>query len=143
MLPLLKGPAPLAIVLCSFNDVPALDIPRTRFFDFISQYGRGGLFDFWRDVSYGAIDLSGSEVFGWYTMKYSFVHDGADPFQDGKTQGRSAWIAEAFRLAGNNGVDLPRFHSVIAVVNANVDDSNAGRNTAMDLGGAWGQTNWR
>ena len=76
-------------------------------------------------------------------MKYSFVHDGADPFHDGKTQGRFAWIDEAFRLTGNNGVDLSRFHSVIAVVNANVDDSNAGRNTAMDLGGAWGQTNWR
>jgi hypothetical protein len=126
----------LAIVLCSFNDVPVLDIPRVRFFDFISQYGRGGLFDFWRDVSYGAIDLSGSEVFGWYTMQYSFIHDG-------KTKGRFDWIAEAFRLAGNDGVDLSRFHSVIAVVNANVDDSNAGRNTAMAIGGAWGQTNWR
>lgn len=98
MLPLLKGPAPLAIVLCRFNDVPVLDIPRARFFDFISQYGRGGLFDFWRDVSYGAIDLTGSEVFGWYTMKYSFVQDGADPFKNG-TQGRFAWIAEAIRLA--------------------------------------------
>jgi hypothetical protein len=142
MLPLLKGPAPLAIVLCRFNDVPVLDIPRARFFDFISQYGRGGLFDFWRDVSYGAIDLTGSEVFGWYTMKYSFVQDGADPFKNG-TQGRFAWIAEAIRLTGASGVDLSRFHSVIAVVNANVDDSNAGRNTAMGIGGSWGQTNWR
>jgi hypothetical protein len=37
-------------------------------------------------------------------------------------------------------VDLSRIHSVIAVVNANVDDSNAGRNTAMGIGGSWGQT---
>lgn len=142
MLPILNGPVPFAIVLCRFNDVPILDIPRSRFFDFVAQYGRGGLFDFWRDVSYGMIDLTGSEVFGWYTMKYSFVLDGADPFKNG-TQGRFAWIEEAIRLAGENGVDLNRFHSVIAVVNANVDDSNAGLNTAMGIGGSWGQTNWR
>jgi Gametolysin peptidase M11 len=142
MLPILKGPVPLAVVLCRFNDVPVLDIPRSRFFDFVSQYGRGGLFDFWRDVSYGTIDLTGSEVFGWYTMKYSFVHDGLDPLKNGR-QGRFAWISEAIRLAAENGVDLSRFYAVIAVVNANVDDSNAGRNTAMGIGGSWGQTNWR
>jgi hypothetical protein len=35
------------------------------------------------------------------------------------------------------------YTSAIAVVNANVDDSNAGLNTAMGIGGSWGQTNWR
>jgi hypothetical protein len=130
------------VVLCRFNDVPALDIPRAKFFDFVSEYGRGGLFDYWRDASYGAISLAGSEVFGWYTMKYSFVNDSADPFKNG-TQGRFAWIAEAIRLSGEAGVDLSRFYGVIAVMNANADDSNAGRNTAMGIGGAWGQTNWR
>jgi hypothetical protein len=129
------------VILCRFNDVPALHTPRAKFFDFVSEYGRGGLFDYWRDASYGAIDLAGSEVFGWYTMKYSFVHDSADPFKDG-SQGRSAWISEAIRLADEAGVDLSRFYGVIAVINANADDSNAGRNTALAIGGAWGQTNW-
>jgi hypothetical protein len=140
--PMLAGPTPFAIVLCRFRDVPVPDIPRSRFFDFVAREGGGGLFDYWRDVSYGMIDLTGSEVFGWYTMKYSFVHDGADPFRNG-SQGRRAWIEEAFRLASENGVNVKRFRSIIAVVNANVDDSNLGQNTAVGIGGSWGQTNWR
>ena len=42
----------------------------------------------------GNLDLARSEVFGWYTMKDSFVHDGASPFKNGR-QGEGAWIDEA------------------------------------------------
>ena len=143
MPPFLRGPAPFALILCSFNDIPLPNIPKSQFFNFVTQYGRGGLYDYWRDVSYGQIDLSGSEVFGWYQMKYSFFLDGLDPFKNG-TQGRFAWIAEAIRLAGANGVDLSRFYGVIVAVNAyGVDNSNAGRNTVFQVGGSWGQSNWK
>jgi hypothetical protein len=70
-----------------------------------------------------------------------FRADGGDPFEN-RTQGRFAWIAEAIRLACERWRGSLRFHSVMAVVNANVDDSNAGRKTAMGIGGSWGQTNW-
>jgi hypothetical protein len=134
-LPMLKGPMPFAVVLCRFNDVPEPDIPRSRFLDFVARSGTGGLLDYWGDISYGLIDLTGSQVFGWYTMKYSFVRDG--------TKGRHAWIDEAIRLAAENRVNLRRFHAVIAVVNGGVDDSNGGRHTALAIGGYWGQANWR
>lgn len=134
-LTMLKGPTPFAVVLCRFKDVPEPDIPQSRFLDFVARSGTGGLVDYWRDISYGMVDLTGSEVFGWYTMKYSFVHDG--------TKSRGAWIEEAIRLAGDNRVNLKRFHAVMAVVNGRVDDSNSGRNTAMEIGGYWGQANWR
>lgn len=128
----LKGPVPFAVVLCRFNDVPPFPAARQQLSVFVTSRGRGGLFDFWRDVSYANVDFTGSEVFGWYTMNYSFAHDGSDPFHDGGTQGRRAWIAEAIRLAHDNGVDLSRFYGVIAIVNANVDDSNdGGHNTAI------------
>ena len=143
MPPFLKGPAPFAIILCTFNDDPIPNIPKSQFFNFISQSGRGGLYDYWRDISYGQIDLAGSEVFGWYTTKHSFIRDGIDPLKNG-TQGRFAWIAEAIRLAGANGVDLSRFYGIVVAVNANgVDDSNAGRNTVPQVGGSWGQSNWK
>ena len=96
-----------------------------------------------RNASNDQIDLSGSEVFGWYQMKYSFFRDSLDPLKNG-TQGRSAWIAEAIRLAGDNGVDLSLFYGIIVAVNAyGVDDSNAGRNTVFQVGGSWGQSNWK
>ncbi|KAI9786969.1 MAG: hypothetical protein M1839_005200 [Geoglossum umbratile] len=140
----LKGPKPFAVVLCRFNDIPAFPAARQQLTSFVSSGGRGGLFDFWRDVSYANIDLSGSEVFGWYTMNYSFARDGSDPLHDGKTRGRLVWISEAIRLCKEHGVDMSRFYGVIAVVNANVDDSSDGRhNTAIAIGQYNGQGDWR
>lgn len=144
LLPDVKGRTPWAVILCRFNDLPALSIPLSEFNDFVAVAGKGGVFDYFRDISYGAIDLTGSRVFGWYTMKYSFFNDGASPegkCGDGKA--RCAWITEAIRLAKENGVDLSAFYGVIAVVNANVDDSNAGRHTALGIRANWGQDNWR
>ncbi|KAL5314422.1 hypothetical protein ACEPPN_018849 [Leptodophora sp. 'Broadleaf-Isolate-01'] len=140
----LKGPVPFAVVLCQFNDIPGVSAARQQLTSFVTSAGRGGLFDFWRDVSYANIDLSSSEVFGWYKMKYSFAHDGSDPAHDGKTRGRNIWISEARRLCQENGVDLSRFYGVIAIVNANVDDSSNGtHDTAIAIGQYNGQGEWR
>lgn len=130
-----KGRTPWAIVLCRFNDLPPPAIALSDFNDFFAGPGKGGVFDYWRDVSYGAIDLTGSKIFGWYTMKYSFFREGA--------QGRSAWINEAIRLVKESGIDLSAYYGVVAVVNANVDDSASGRNLALGIRSDWGQSNWR
>src|SRR5579871_4165318 len=130
-----------AIILCRFNDVDTPNLPMSQFNDAATP-GKGGLRDYWYDISYHEKDLSESKVFGWWTMKYSFVNDGADPFKNG-SQGRDAWIAEAKRLAGVNGVDLSPYYGVIAVVNANVDDSDSGQDLAVGIGGRWGQQGWR
>src|SRR6202043_1455918 len=112
----LKGPTPFALILCAFNDIPPLNIPKASFVNLISQLGHNGLCDFWHDVSYGQIDLTSSEVFGWYTMKYSFAHDSRDPLHNTDPM-RGAWIAEGIRLANADGVDLSPFHSVIVIIN--------------------------
>jgi hypothetical protein len=144
MPPFLKGSKPFAVILCQFKDVPLFHDGRHQITSFVAPSGRNGLFDFWRDVSYGNIDLVGSEVFGWFTMKYSLAHDGSDPAHDGHTRGRIEWIAEAKRLATESGIDLSRFIGVIAVVNANVDDSSAGQgNTAIAVGQWFGQATWK
>src|SRR5271166_1331442 len=120
-----------AVILCSFSDVPAPNLPMSFFTDFISP-GTGGLRDYWYDVSYQQTDLTGSIVVGWYPMKYSFVYDGRDPYKDPNkhVSVRQAWIDEAKRLAALNGIDLSKFYGVIAVVNANVEDSNSGLDVA-------------
>jgi hypothetical protein len=125
---------PFAVILCQFNDVAIPDIPMSQFTDLITS-GGGGLYDYWSNVSYTQNTLTGSKVFGWWTMKYSYINDG--------TLGRGAWIAEAKRLAGLNGVDLSPFYGVIAVINANADDSDDGRDLAVGIGGTWGQQNWK
>ena len=131
-----------AVILCSFSDVPAPNLPMSFFTDFVSP-GTGGLRDYWYDVSYKQTDLTGSIVAGWFPMKYSFVNDGSDPYKDPTKSVRQAWIDEAKRLASLNGIDLSKFYGVIAVVNANVVDSNSGLDVAVGIGGSWGQINWR
>ena len=75
---------PWAMILCKFNDVAQVNQPRHFFDDFLTTPGTGGLYDYWKDVSHGAISLEGSKVFGiedpsdpttigWYTMNYSFA----------------------------------------------------------------------
>ena len=59
---------PCAVILCRFKgssvDV-ALEGPIESFFRGILVPGTGGLIEYWRDVSLGAIDITGSKVFGW------------------------------------------------------------------------------
>jgi hypothetical protein len=132
-----------AIILCQFNDIATPNIPISLFADTFSP-GFGGLYDYWRDVSYTQVDSGLSAVFGWYTMQYSFFSDSTKP--------RGTWTAEARRLAMNAGVDLSKFYGVIAAVNAGgshssqgygVDEGNTGLDVAVDVPGVWGQNNWR
>ncbi len=146
MYPFLRGRRSFAVVLCRFNDLPPPAVPRSRFLEFVSEYGRAGLHDYFNEISYGQFGLAGSEVFGWYTMKYSFATDSRDPFKQAPGAPlmfpRTAWIAEARRLAAEHGVDLSRFHGVIAVINAQADDSASGNDLALAVAD-WGQNGWR
>ncbi len=62
---------PFAVILC-FNDIPQTDIPMSQFTEGITG-GTGGILDHWSSVTGGQVDLSNSNVFGWWTIKYSFV----------------------------------------------------------------------
>ena len=66
----LSGKQPLVVVLCKFTD--SQNEPQTPqyFQDLFSDTGAGkhGVFDYWRDVSYTSLDLTGTVVKGWYTI---------------------------------------------------------------------------
>ena len=145
MRPMLSGPAPWAVILCRFNDVDVPAVPRSTFYAMVSEYGRTGLFDYWKDISYENVSTAGSEVFGWYTMQYSFVRDSADPLHNpnDKTPRRLVWINEARRLAAADNVDLSAYYGLIVVINGPGDSSNIGTDMVMNVGGKWGQDSWR
>ena len=136
-----KGPMPIAVILCRFRDVLLPNHHPKYYHDFVSSSGHGGLFDYWRDISYHNIDLSGSEVFGWFTMRHSFSFDIIEGVgQAEKT--RSFWMKEGRRLAEENVVDLPRFRVVMIVVNAPVGTAWEGNTCLLDLD-CWGQGGWK
>ena len=134
---------PWALILCSFNDVPEINQPRKHFEDFLTKAVTGGLYQYWKDISSGAISLDGSKIIdanttedpnriGWFTMQYSFVKDGDKP--------RDTWINEAKRLAGDK---LSGFKHIMVVVNALVDAGRSGVDFVLTIGGPWGEYNWR
>jgi hypothetical protein len=108
---------PWAIILCRFNDMPNETRPRQYYIDFYTQNGLGGVCDYWRTVSCHALDLTRSEVFGWFVMNHAstelnqlhFPGDRNIPWQ---------WGIDAARA---NGVDLSRFRNTLVVHNFGVD----------------------
>jgi M6 family metalloprotease-like protein len=65
----LSGNQRLVVVLCKFSDQTNEPHTSQYYQDMFSETGAGkhGVFDFWRDVSYGNLDLTGTVVKGWYT----------------------------------------------------------------------------
>ena len=64
------GPQPWVTVLCRFADEPAVT-PRTKsWFEslLLGSATAPGLDHYWREVSYGNVNLAGSVVAGWYTL---------------------------------------------------------------------------
>jgi hypothetical protein len=113
---------PWAIVLCRFNDLSIVPREVAFYEDLFTRSGTGDLCDYWRCVSFDALDLTQSKVFGWYTMSHassevSHLHFPAD---------RSTLVRWGLDTAVANGVNLAAFRSVLIVQNFGVDHGAAG-----------------
>src|SRR6476661_10315002 len=62
---------PWAIVLARYADKPTVPQQRGYYEDFYTRAGTGGVVDYWRAVTFGNLDLTGSQVFGWLTMTHN------------------------------------------------------------------------
>src|SRR5690242_20288083 len=70
---------PWAILLCKFKgDTSGPPHPRKFYEDSFASVGTQGMVDFFRDMSHGMLDLSGSQIFppdgwgdGWFTLLHS------------------------------------------------------------------------
>src|SRR5262249_53525705 len=61
-----------AVVLCKFSDQPGQPHDVQWYRDFATRPvpNKDGLWNYWYDVSYGQMDLTGSMVFGWNTLPH-------------------------------------------------------------------------
>jgi hypothetical protein len=118
---------PWAIILCRFkNAKPHPTEPDAEaFYRRLFQPGSGGLIEYWRDVSLGAIDISGSRVFDWVEVDIPREQAGGWENSDPVGPGRSGLVDAAIRAALRSGDErLDGFFSQIAVFceNWSVDD---------------------
>lgn len=93
---------PWAIILCRFKGLapdPALEDPIKKFYNEAFSPGSGGLIEYWRDVSLGAIDIRGSKVFDWVELEITRAEAG------GPGAGRLRLTNYAISAAQRKGLD--------------------------------------
>src|SRR5579859_3052009 len=112
---------PWAIILCRFNDLPATPQPPDYYADLYARNGLGGLCDYWREVSGNALDLTGSQVFGWFTMAHASSELNTLHFPGDRWK-LVQWGMDA---AVANGINLAPFKRVLTVQNYGVDHGAA------------------
>lgn len=69
---------PWAIVLCRFSNVPNEPQPVRYYEDLFTRYGIGSVCDYFRTITCGTLDLSGSRVFGGLDVGHSTVDYATD-----------------------------------------------------------------
>jgi len=72
-----RGSVPWAVLLCKFSDSPTPPHDPSYYEQMMIDTGTKGLADYVSSVSYGAADLSGSTVHGWFTEPHTFAYEKA------------------------------------------------------------------
>lgn len=123
------------VLMCKFSDQPQepRDIHFHRRFFTEAGSGSGGMYDYLRDISYGTIDLTGTQVRGWYTMSHTLAQDRAL----GDSSARAERINRCVRAATD--VNVNDYHNVVVLTNALSDSGSDGRRALLDPG-AWNVT---
>jgi len=135
---------PWAVLRCKFKDDDSEPYGRQRYDDLFTSSGVGKLnmVDFFRDMSHGQLDLSGSRVFGWYTldMNRSAYLAGLVPGLTKEeidaviTKARNDLIALARQAASTDLLNNGPFFSVVVCMNVPTDLFGGGTGAVCDDG---------
>jgi hypothetical protein len=111
---------PWAVLLCKFSDDDSEPYDRSRYEQLFTTAGNGKLnmVTFFHEMSHGRLDLSGSRVFGWYTLdktRNEYVGSGVNQ------QGRTDLVTWARQAALNDGVKIDDYFSVVVCMNVSTD----------------------
>ena len=144
---------PWAVVLCSIEGStaqPALvDVFRALF---SASATHSTIVDFWKDSTLNLVDLSGSQVFGWYDSGYTMIGSRGLSSYIGVSEGgpspiRGDLVAHARQVLQQNnpGLDLSQFRSILAVYNFDFSAGQSGEDVAYGLLPgplSWAQLHW-
>jgi hypothetical protein len=127
-------PTPWIVLKCQFaDDTSSPGAPPVLNDLFTSSgAGKGGMFDYWRDMSGGAVSLAGSTVApGWFRMSMTL-----------EAAKKMVWPAARDDVikdcihAADPSVDFRPFFGIVVATNSNIDAGSTGRQTLW-LDGGW------
>ena len=120
-----RGNSGWSVLLCKFNGVTAQPQTPTFFSRFFGSAGAGtgGLYDYYRNQSYGKLLISAS-VHGWYTMPYTTAQEAP----------KSRWdkINDCVATAASHGYPVPATNHIAVMTNAQQDSGSAGGRVILD-----------
>jgi hypothetical protein len=118
-------PSPWAVLLIKFSDDPDDERDRSIYEQLFTTAGVGtnNMLDFFSDMSHGRLDLSGSQVFGWFRIDQPRRnYDGlAQPPLAPGVVNRAGLVAAGRAAAQAAGVDLSRFAGVVITTYGQTD----------------------
>ena len=130
-------------ILMRFADIP--DTPEDPYWFAVQALGDYPSMDhYWKEVSYGCIDMGGSLVKGWYDLPYPrsyYVYD-INPEDPGDELDHQRLLDDAIALV-DPIVDFRNFEGFHMIVNAWLDDGAYGGRGVLTLDGEtreWGFT---
>ena len=107
--------SPWAVILCKFNDGDDEPFPLQYYKDLFTADDKGSSWNmirYFHDCAHGKLDLTGTKVFGWYSLDksvadYNALGGGA----------RDQLVLWARKAATDHGVNLSPFYSVVVCTN--------------------------
>ena len=121
-----------ATILCKFSDIT--DEPKSKdYFSRLLGDNNPGLAHYWREVSYGNIDLGDSheQIYGWYTLskpKSSYISDNTIDLDQ---------LAEDCMAAAEGAVDFGSFYGVNMAFNSDLGGAAWGGWQYIKVGNDW------
>jgi hypothetical protein len=107
--------SPWAVILCKFNDGSDEPFPKQYYKDLFTVNNSGSpwnMIRYFNDYSHGTLDLTGTQVFGWYQLDKS-----VDDYNSLDAAARDELIKWARAAAVANGIDLSPFFSTVVCAN--------------------------
>jgi hypothetical protein len=137
----MSGPFSWGIMLCKFSDQPNKEPKTPQFFrDLVSSQALGNLTAYWKTMSYGKIDMSKPDVYGWITMPFALDNVFRSLNRPQKTQ--KCIDAVTASLAGNAAAlqQISANNGFLVVINELIDSGADGAGRVLLDPGAWNPT---
>ena len=133
-------PGSWLVLLCKASDAPQEPHPLSYYSTLFDKNQRDLLFDYFDMTSNHTIDVSGTEVYGWFPMSVSSaqigpaVRNNAMPVRRDQTAKDCIASGLGGMMAQGFSVDTTKYAGVLTVINIPVDSGDTGEHSVVSNG---------